>query len=420
MKEFEYGYFKDGKIFRKGFLEYPDREIGEIRNDEESTFNYFSQRFNLALEKVKKIEQEIEEAENKGSYLMKLIHMKKFLSEFDAVGDFVSLYHKLDLLEIQLKELIEINRLKNLEVKKALIAELEEAVKLENLKEATEKVLDIKSRWIRTGNVKKDKQDEIEQYFQDIITAFYEKKRIDYEERQKLIQKNVIEYEKLIAEAEFLLQRGGNNAGREFSFLQKKWKSLGKIPAKQRQELWEKFNKIKIEIKRKQRRFGHQPSGRYTAKDPVQEKYQLIKQAEGLIDTTDRNAMDEVKKLQNLWNKSGKIAPDKYKPLASRFFLICDEIIEKAFLNNLAENKSTNYADKSDTEKTKIKIRLLQDLISRDERELDLYSENSQNFNTDGRSINKLIGSKLSLKKRKLKAKNKILKDLNELLEKKE
>ena len=36
----EYGYCKDGKVYLKGYLEYPDRLIGVVRNTEEEALQY--------------------------------------------------------------------------------------------------------------------------------------------------------------------------------------------------------------------------------------------------------------------------------------------------------------------------------------------------------------------------------------------
>ena len=59
--EHPYGYIKDGKVFLKGFLGKPDREIGEVKEDEASTLNYFEARFEQIKEKVERLKTDIQE-----------------------------------------------------------------------------------------------------------------------------------------------------------------------------------------------------------------------------------------------------------------------------------------------------------------------------------------------------------------------
>ena len=107
-----YGYIKDGKVFLKGFLGKPDREIGEVKEDEASTISYFEARFEQVKEKVEKLKADIHENQNKGSFLMKLIHLRDSLYATDALGDFIPLIEELNQQETYLNEIIQANRTK--------------------------------------------------------------------------------------------------------------------------------------------------------------------------------------------------------------------------------------------------------------------------------------------------------------------
>ncbi len=138
--EHPYGYIKDGKVFLKGFLGKSDREIGEVKEDEASTLSYFEARFEQIKEKVDKLKNDIQENQNKGSFLMKLIHLRDSLFESDALGDFIPLIEELNQQEAFLNEIILANRAKNLEVKKALILEAEALKNDTDWKETAEKL----------------------------------------------------------------------------------------------------------------------------------------------------------------------------------------------------------------------------------------------------------------------------------------
>jgi class 3 adenylate cyclase len=134
-----FGYIQDGKVFLKGFLGRPDRVIGEVKGDEESTILYFETRFTQLEEKVARLKAAIEENQNKGSFLMKLIHLKESLYESDALGDFASLIAELEVQESFLSEIIQENRSKNLALKRELIIEATALQDSTDWKETTEK-----------------------------------------------------------------------------------------------------------------------------------------------------------------------------------------------------------------------------------------------------------------------------------------
>ena len=69
----KFGFCRDGKVFINPYLSFPEREIGFVRNSEEEALAYFVKRFDLALSKVKGLSAEIEAAQNKGSFLTKVL-----------------------------------------------------------------------------------------------------------------------------------------------------------------------------------------------------------------------------------------------------------------------------------------------------------------------------------------------------------
>ena len=192
--EHPYGYIKDNKVYLKGFLGKADREIGEVKEDEASTIAYFEDRFEQIKEKVEKLKSDIQENQNKGSFLMKLIHLRDSLYESDALGDFIPLIEELNQQEEYLNEIIQANRAKNLEVKKALILEAESMKDDTDWKATTEFYKDLKMRWIKTGPVEKEIQEEIETQFNDAVQHFFENRRHFFEEwlfRQKKTSKSM-------------------------------------------------------------------------------------------------------------------------------------------------------------------------------------------------------------------------------------
>ena len=229
----EYGYVKDSKVFLKGYLEYTDRQIGEVKRTEQEAIDYFKNRFLIVQNKVDQLEQEIDEALNKGSYLTKLIQLKRKLVGFDALGDFIPLLQRLHDKEEYLKSLIEVNQIKNLEIKRALIDEVNAATALPDYAEATDLIQEIKAKWIRTGPVEKEFQEETESTFQNLLDSFFQRRRDYFDEQNKINQEKIDEYEKLIKITKTLsYSRDLDDAYNKAREGRVAWKNIGELTPK--------------------------------------------------------------------------------------------------------------------------------------------------------------------------------------------
>lgn len=245
MEEKEYGFIKEGKVFRKAFLDYTDKEIGEVKETEEAAMLYYTERFALAQAKVNDVEEKINGTENKGSYLMKVLHLKETLHDFDAIGDFEGLYQRLDLLEEQLNSFVQQNRLKNLEIKTALLAELEEAVKSSEWKSATAEVKEVQRRWIKTGAVDDAEKERIEGTFKTMLDGFFERRAGFYADLEKMMKEKEANYKEFIDKAEKLKEiEGYTDLVEKIRTLKEEWKDLGRIKSDVRTAFWNQFQAI--------------------------------------------------------------------------------------------------------------------------------------------------------------------------------
>ena len=82
------GYTKEGKVYLKSSLGKPDRVIGDVKAGETEAIDYFIRRFDLITKKVDTMLEAMDKAENKGSYLMQVLHLKYSLYTFNAIGRF--------------------------------------------------------------------------------------------------------------------------------------------------------------------------------------------------------------------------------------------------------------------------------------------------------------------------------------------
>ena len=197
----QFGYVKDGKVFLKSFRKYPDRIIGEVKDTEENAINYFINRFSVIQGKVETLVRNIETAQNKGSFLMSLLHLKEAVPQYDALGDFDALIVQLENSEETLDGLININRLKNKEIKSALIEEARIAAQNPDWKEATAMLTEINGKWIKTGKAEKEIDEELDHDFREIYGEFYSRKKAFYEEMQALYIVRLATYTSLMEKA---------------------------------------------------------------------------------------------------------------------------------------------------------------------------------------------------------------------------
>ena len=411
-----YGYAKDGKVYLNGYLNLPTREIGVVKESEEASIQYFTKRFELAQQKVDELAKAVQTTTNRGSYLMKLIHLREYLSAFDGLGDFPALFDTLDKLEEEINGYVEKNRAKNLEIKQALLKEAEEYVGNSNWLIVTQKYKDLKLKWIKTGSAYKDQEDELSTRFDDIIEGFFKMRNKALEERRKIKEERISKYQMLIGRMRELNQNQPENAAQLVRRIQNDWKLVGKIP---RKEFTELNSALKFEFNKYNRR-----NRQNTFKNPGDRKKEICEKVEKLLEL-DEPPIDEVKNFQKEWQHLAKFKHPNDKEFNTRFKIACNELFETHFLNKQARMKYEGFDDKTFFEQLKIKIRLIKDSIKKDETELSMMNERNKHHLANRNTANKQQPSgqpqqPFDLERlnqiNKLKTKQRILKKLQDQL----
>jgi hypothetical protein len=409
-----FGYIQDGKVFLKGFLGRPDRVIGEVKGDEASTLLYFETRFTQLEEKVARLKEAIQENENKGSFLMKLIHLKESLYSSDALGDFTQLITQLEEQESFLSEIIKGNRSKNLEIKRGLIQEAQAMQTSTDWKDTTEKFKELKLRWIKTGPVEKEVHEEIEEEFNQAVDFFFEQRQHFYDGLTLQAEENIKVYESLLEQARAAHDLPDAKMAFDISKrIQKEWKAAGKVPAERRQPIWDEFSKLNNRIFSRYKRTLNP--------GPEMHPREVLRKIEGMVEELKRLAHQatsqeitlRAKAIQEDWKKLPMRKPKEANLPARSYQFFMDIIFEKAFLEKLAHSKYANFADKMLEEQNQIKSSILKDLLHRDQGELETMQNNSDNFRVETADFEMMMKKKLSSLKRKIDVKNYVLKQLS-------
>ncbi len=379
----------------KAWGKHADREIGEVReSNPEASVQYFEERFADLENKINDLEKIIEESVNKGSYLMKLLHLKELIQSHEGIGDYIALEERLESQEVLLQEFISKNRERNTEIKKALIEEAKLAVEKINWKEATEEVHDIKNRWIKTGHAVDGEEENLETEFWEIMSGFFEMKKAFYEDKKRLSEKVKKSYEALVKEAKAIGDIHGKERFEKVKTLKQQWADLGSIPKEDYAPLIDEFNKL---LKPTQK------------SEPV--KIDLKGMTAELDECLAGKKRADLKKLESYRATLKNYHPNDFQGKQTRkdIFTKIQLLIEGSFLKSIAAKRFKEYKTLDITQQKQLEIKILQELLTRDREDLKLYMENSEKFSSASGAMNPMIEKKLNQQKNKVAVKEKLL-----------
>jgi hypothetical protein len=406
--ENEYGFCQDGKVFIRPYLNFPQREIGFVRETEEASLAYFVKRFDLAKNKVDILAREVTTVQNKGSFLTKVVQMKAYLGNFDGLGDFIPLFDQLDQMESYLRGLIQNNQIKNLEIKRALIQDASELAEQEDILKATEDLLDTKTKWVKTGPVDKQFQDELSDEFQAVLDAFFLRRRAYFEEKNRQIDEKIAILQGFI-DAVHQLRKAEDidDSVVKVKELQKEWKTILGLPPKKQSMLWKNFKKANDMFFEKYNRIkGIDYKPRV---DPrVQELNTMTGELEiKLGDQDNMVATAELAKAYLVkWKEVSAQIKTIDRSMAERFRHACDKIFEMNYLLRVISYRHANLNEKPRLEQLKIMINQMDYMTKKEKGELDDFIAQAER---DRQMEEKPIQSKINTQKRKISMKEMLL-----------
>ncbi|MGV3589148.1 MAG: DUF349 domain-containing protein [Adhaeribacter sp.] len=411
----QFGYVQNNEIWLKPFMNYPTRKVGEVKEVEEESLQYFAYRFEMFREKVNALLKKIEESENKGSFLMKVMHLKEQVEKYDALGDFEAIYNQLSQAENEIKASISRNRDKNLNAKVALITEAEALQDSIDWKGTTEKLKELRQNWIKTGPVDKAIADEIEERFRNAVETFFTRKKDFYEDKQSLVNRTIDKYRDLIAKAEAIQNSDDwDVATAKLKEYQQAWKQVGgNLPRKTTNDLWNRFRKAN-------NHFFERLKNRITqTKTESKEKYfeenlakkrALVEEAEGLVNVEVQRAVPRAKELQAAWKTVGPVKGEESDRLWERFIIACDKVFELSSLEHYLRKKNMG-AKIAPNEQVTVRVNALRDFIKSDRQELEVLETNLGKLaDTPGNeTFRNMLQSKIRGFNRKIKTKQELI-----------
>ena len=379
----KYGFIQDQQVWLKPFMNYPERKVGEVKESEDDSLLYFAKRFELFQGKVKDLLERIATSENKGSFLMKVLHLKEQVGAYDALGNFEQVYYTLARAEEEINETIQQNRGKNLSIKMALIQEAEALQDSIEWKETTEKLKELRANWIKTGPVEKELTEEIEERFRVPVELFFERKKNFFEDKQQMVNRTFDKYRDLIAQSVALQNSEDWEATTaKLKQLQNQWKEVGgNLPRKTTSRLWTEFRKAHNHFfeRLKQKITNEKTESRDKYYETNYErKKELVSEAEELLQQHNLNdAVRRAKELQAEWKKVGPVSQSVSDMIWERFIKACDKVFETSSLEHyIRKRQQASGIEMSETDGLQARINALKDFIKSDKSELEVLEQN--------------------------------------------
>jgi hypothetical protein len=334
--------------------------------------------------------------------------MKAYLAEFDGLGDFVPLFKQLDSLEVFLRDLIQNNQIKNLEIKRALIEDAKVVAGQEDVLQATEELMELKAKWVKTGPVDKQFQDSLTESFQEVMDDFFLRRRAYFEEKNRQIDEKIALLQGYIDSVHQLRKAEDlDDSIIKVKELQKEWKNVIGLPPKKQSMLWKNFKKANDMFFEKYNRVkGIEYKPRV---DPrIQELTTMTGELElklhdqvNIVSTADLAKAYLVK-----WKEITAQIKSVDRQMAERFRNVCDKIFEMNYLLRVISYRHPALNEKPRIEQLKIMINQMDYMTKKERGELEDFIAQAE---SDRQMEEKPVISKINTQKRKISMKELLL-----------
>jgi hypothetical protein len=411
-----YGFIQDNQVWLKPFMDYPARQVGEVKEVADDSLLYFANRFQMFREKVDNLISKIDTSDNKGSFLMKVLHLKDQVGKYDAIGDFEAIYHRLTTAEEDIKETISKNRDKNLATKAGLITEAEALQGSIDWKGTTEKLKELRQTWIKTGPIDKALTEEVEERFRNAIETFFTRKKAFFEDKQNMLNRALDKYRSLISQSNALKNSEDfEGTTKKLKQLQQEWKEVGgNLPRKLSNDLWTSFraahNHFFERLKEKINQQKTESKDKYL-EDNLAKKKQLVQEAEDLLHIHLGEAVKRAKELQAAWKKVGPVKQEESDAVWEAFIVACDKVFELSSLEYYVRKKAQEGERPGPGDQATMRINALRDFIKADKQELEVLESNLGKLspNPGNETFRNMLQSKIRNLNRKINTKHELI-----------
>ncbi len=312
---------------------------------------------------------------------------------FKAASDAVYAKRK-DYYE-NLKEELNLNQ----KSKEALVEKVQffsdfNSERISDWNQKTKELLEIQKQWEAIGGLPREVAKDINKKFWSAFKSFFSHKGQFFKELEKKRQENLHLKEELTKQAEELKDNENfQETAETLKELQRKWRDIGPVPEKFRNEIYAKFKSACDHFFNRKR-----------ANENVQEKQYVenLKKKQVLCDELDKMAtsgdidLDRVDDIIDEWPKIGYVPKNEIKNIQNRFNKAIATVVDKADLDEDEAQQMKFSAQFSKLKQSPNSNRIIQKKenslrrqIAKLENDIDLW-KNNLNFFADSKKADKL------------------------------
>ena len=252
--------------------------------------------------------------------------------------------HFYDFLHLN-RELRELDFKFNLEQKLKICVQAEALAAMEDIPKAFRHLQTLHKKWKdELGPVDKEHSEKVWQRFSEATKIIHDKRRYFIKNQEIIFEENLVKKRAVLLQMEELLVKefnpktNINNFSKTYNGLREAFFAIGKIPEKQRNDLWSAFKKTSNRFSKKRNRFYKTLKKEYTIN--VTKRKALIEQAEILKDQTNHKETTlQIIALQKEWKIAGPVRKEDFIKLNEKFRGLCNEYFESKDTNRNQQNE---------------------------------------------------------------------------------
>jgi len=251
----------------------------------------------------------------------------------------------------KMNEMLENQKVENLEKKKALLENLRSLVDSEEpLKKIYDEFNSIRSQWNEIGSVPASDNKDLWNNYHFLTDKLFDKVKMIRELRDLDMKKNLEAKLALCEKAEELLTE--KSLTKSFKALQKyheEWKEIGPVPQDKKEELWNRFKSATDKINKIRREYysklQEDQTENYATKTALCEKAdELVAEELNSVNAWQKKS-DELSELLKVWKTVGPASAKQNEELWTRFKQSMDNFFakKKVFFDALKEQQTENF-----------------------------------------------------------------------------
>lgn len=307
----------------------------------------------------------------------------------------------------------------NLEKKTALCERLEalntnKSTTINAWEAQSKEVLDIQKEWKTIGYATQKMNVKIFERFRKACDEFFENKAMFFKDMKDTFTINIEKKKKLIETAKQLVTSTDWNAtGEKFIRLQKEWKTIGHVPRKTGDKLWEEFNSTCNKFFDARKEAG--ADAHENEHKNLERKQNIVQQLKTFVEEKAEDVQDKVLSLMKEYNNIGHVPYKEKDKIYAEYQEVVDRLKKElnisiarkrldAFKNNLKK-----VVEQGENALESERNRLFR-AYERITQELKTYENNLGFFNASSKKGNSLV-DEMNRKIHKLKDEIELLKN---------